>query len=115
MDFLDAVIYIIYIAIIIVTLVAYWKVFIKAGKPGWACIVPFYSQYCLCEISWGNGWLFLLMLVPCVNIVVMFIVMIKLAKAFGQGTGFGIGLCFLFPIFVMILGFGDAQYIGPQE
>ncbi len=106
---------IIVLVISVLTIIAMWKIFVKAGKPGWASIVPFYSQYCLFEIAWGNGWLFLLMLIPCVNVVVSFIVYIKLAKAFGQGTGFGIGLIFLNPIFLLILGFGKAEYIGPQQ
>ncbi len=107
--------YIIILAVAIVTLVGLWKMFTKAGKPGWACIIPFYSQYCQFEMAWGNGWLFLLMFVPCVNFVVMIMMWLKMAKAFGQGTGFGLGLFFLNPIFVLILGFGSAQYIGPQD
>ena len=92
-----------------------WKVFVKAGKPGWAAIVPFYSTYCLFEMSFGNGWLFLLCLVPCVNIVVLIMCCFKLAKAFGKGAGFGLGLVFLPFVFMLILGFGDAQYIGVQQ
>lgn len=102
------------LALAIVMLVAMWKIFVKAGKPGWACIVPFYSQYCLFDIAMGNGWLFLLSFVPCVNFVMTIICYLKLAKAFGKGTGFGLGLIFLGPIFTMILGFGKAEYIGPQ-
>lgn len=109
------VIYIITLALSIAALVGLWKMFTKAGKPGWACIIPFYSQYCLFEMAWGSGWLFLLMFVPCFNLVVMIMMWLKMAKAFGQGTGFGLGLCFLNPIFTIILGFSDAQYIGPQE
>lgn len=107
--------YIIILAFVVVSLVGLWKMFVKAGKPGWACIIPFYSQYCQFEMSWGNGWLFLLMFVPCVNFVVMIMMYLKMAKAFGQGTGVGLGLFFLNPIFTLILGFGSAQYIGPQE
>ena len=105
---------VVYLAIIVVSLVGLWKVFTKAGKPGWAAIVPFYNAYCLFEMSFGNGWLFLLAFVPCGNIVVMIMCSLKLAKAFGQGTGFGLGLVFLPFIFMMILGFGDAEYIGVQ-
>lgn len=107
--------YLFFLAFMVLVLVGYWKIFTKAGKPGWACLIPFYSQYCQFEIAWGNGWLFLLTLIPCVYFVVMIIYSIKLAKAFGQGTGFGLGLFFLSPIFSLILGFGNAQYIGPQE
>ena len=106
---------IVYVAILVVSLVGMWKVFVKAGKPGWAAIVPFYSTYCLFEMSFGNGWLFLLCLVPCVNIVVLIMCRFKLAKAFGKGAGFGLGLVFLPFVFMLILGFGDAQYIGVQQ
>lgn len=111
-----AIAYLIVILVIsILTLVALWKIFVKAGKPGWACIIPFYSTYCLFDIAWGNGWLFLLSFVPFVNIVVMIMMYFKLAKAFGKGTGFGFGLLFLNTIFVLILGFGSAEYIGPKQ
>lgn len=103
------------LAISILNIIAMWKIYAKAGRPGWACIIPFYSQYCLFDIVWGNGWLFLLSYIPLVNIVVMIILYFKLAKAFGKGTGFGFGLLFLRTIFVLILGFGSAEYIGPQE
>lgn len=101
-------------ALCVFIIVAMWKVFVKAGKPGWACIVPFYSQYCMFDMAFGNGWLFLLSFVPCVNFVIAVMLYFKLAKAFGQGVGFGFGLLFLSPIFIAILGFGNAEYIGPQ-
>ena len=102
------------LVIAVLTLVAMWKIFVKAGKPGWACLIPFYNMYCMYDIAWGNGWLFLLGFVPCVNFVVMIMLYFKLAKAFGKGTGFGFGLVFLNTIFVLILGFDNSQYIGPQ-
>lgn len=102
------------LAISVLTLVAMWKLFVKAGRAGWKCLIPFYNTYCLYDIAWGNGWLFLLMFVPCVNIVVGIMMLFKLAKAFGQGTGFGFGLLFLNTIFILILGFGSAEYVGPQ-
>ncbi len=112
---ISAVYIIIYLALIVVSLVGMWKVFVKAGKPGWAAIVPFYNAYCLFEMSFGNGWLFLLCFVPCVNFVVLIMCCFKLAKAFGKGTGFALGLLFFNFIFMMMLGFGDAEYIGPQQ
>ena len=102
------------LAISVLTLVAMWKLFVKAGRAGWKCLIPFYNTYCLYDIAWGNGWLFLLMFVPCVNVVVGIMMLFKLAKAFGQGTGFGFGLLFLNTIFILILGFGSAEYVGPQ-
>lgn len=103
------------LAITVLTIIARWKIYTKAGKPGWGSLIPFYTNYCLFEIAWGNGWLFLLGFVPCVNIVVTIMVQFKLAKAFAKGTGFGFGLLFLNTIFTLILGFGDARYVGPQE
>lgn len=104
--------YIIVLAVCIVMVVALWKVFAKAGEPGWAAIVPFYNNYVLFKITMGNGWLFLLCLVPVVGAVVAFIALFKLATVFGKGTGFGIGLIFLSPIFLCMLAFGDADYQG---
>ena len=106
--------FVIIIAITVLTIIAMWKIFTKAGKPGWGSLIPCYSTYCLFDIAWGNGWLFLLGFVPCVNFVVMIMLYFKLAKAFGKGTGFGFGLVFLNTIFVLILGFDNSQYIGPQ-
>ena len=99
---------------LVVALVGMWKLYMKAGKPGWASIVPFYNLYCLYEMAFGNGWLFLLTFVPLVNVVISIVMCFKLAKAFGQGIGFGFGLLFLTPIFMLILGFGGAEYIGPN-
>lgn len=110
----SAVYVILSLVISVLTLVAMWKLFVKAGKAGWKCLIPFYNTYCLYDIAWGNGWLFLLMFVPCVNVVVGIMMLFKLAKAFGQGTGFGFGLLFLNTIFILILGFGSAEYVGPQ-
>lgn len=106
--------YLVSLAVAIATLVGMWKIFTKAGKPGWGIIVPFYNLYCLFDIAFGNGWLFLLMFVPCVGAIFYIICLFKLAKAFGQGVGFGFGLLFLNAIFIMILGFGSAEYVGPQ-
>ncbi len=103
---------VIMLVIAILAIVAYWKIFSKAGEPGWASIVPFYNNYVLFKIAMGNGWLFLLMLVPVVNCVVAIMSIFKLAKAFGKGVGFGFGLLFLAPIFLLILAFGSAEYEG---
>lgn len=94
----------------IISLVACWKIYTKAGRPGWACIIPFYNNYKLFEIAGMNGWMFLLLYIPLVNVVMLCILCVKLAKAFGKGTGFGIGMI-LFPfIFFLILAFGSAEY-----
>ncbi|GAC1366482.1 MAG: hypothetical protein NVS4B8_27080 [Herpetosiphon sp.] len=97
----------------IVVFVGYWKMFVKAGVPGWAAIIPIYNAYKLIKIAGRPGWWLLLLLIPIVNFVIIIIVMIDLARSFGHGTGFGIGLAFLSPIFIPILGFGSSRYIGP--
>lgn len=104
--------YIIVLAVGIVMIVALWKIFEKAGEPGWAAIVPFYNNYVLFKIAMGNGWLFLLCLIPFVGSVVALVAFFKLAIAFGKGAGFGIGMIFLSPIFLCMLAFGDADYQG---
>ena len=94
-------------------IVAMWKVFTKAGRPGWAAIIPIYNMYVWCKIVGRPGWWVILMLIPLVNIIVGIIVCIDMAKSFGKGAGFGIGLALLGIIFLPILGFGSAQYQGP--
>lgn len=102
------------LVVAVIVLVGMWKVFVKAGKPGWGAIIPFYNLYCLYEMSFGTGWLFLLTFVPCVNLVMMIIMWIKLAQAFGKGAAFGIGILFFPYVFLPMLGFGNAQYYGPM-
>ena len=75
------------------------------------CIVP----YTLCKIADGNGWKFLLLLIPFVNFVYAIMVIFRLAKSFGKGIGFGFGLLFLSPIFLLILAFGSASYSNPNN
>ena len=95
-------------------IVVMWKIFAKAGKPGWAAIVPFYNLYVEFEITWGNGLMFLTLLIPIVNAIIGIITSVKLAKAFGKSGGFAVGLIFLPVIFLPILAFGSAQYVGPN-
>ena len=106
--------YIISLAIAVFAIVCMWKIFAKAGKPGWAAIVPFYNLYVEFEITWGNGIMFLLMLIPIANAIIALITMVKLAKAFGKSGGFAAGLIFLPIIFLPMLAFGSAQYVGPN-
>src|SRR5256884_7328210 len=99
--------------IALLLIVAMWKVFIKAGQPGWASIIPIYNLYIWCKIVGRPWWWILLMLIPFVNFIVAIILCIDMAKSFGKGAGFGIGLALLGIIFWPILGFGSAQYQGP--
>ena len=97
----------------ILMIAATWRVFSKAGQPGWAAIIPFYNVSVLMRTAGRPGWWLLLMLIPVVNFVVSIIVSVDLAKSFGKGAGFGV-LTFLFPIIGFpILGFGGANYVGP--
>ena len=102
-----------YLAIIVFLIAAEWKVYTKAGKPGWACIVPIYNIIVLLEIVGKPWWWLLLMLVPFVNIVIAIWVVNLLSKSFGKDVGFTLGLIFLGFIFYPILGFGSAEYKGP--
>ena len=99
--------------IALLIIVAMWKVFTKAGQPGWASLIPIYNLYIWCKIVGRPWWWILLMLIPLVNFIICIILCIDLAKSFGKGVGFGLGLAFLGVIFFPILGFGSAQYEGP--
>src|ERR1041385_8419413 len=95
-------------------IVAMWKVFTKAGQPGWASIIPIYNIYIWCKIVGRPAWWIILLFIPFVNFIIAIILSIDLAKSFGKGAGFGIGLALLGFIFWPILGFGSAQYQGPS-
>ena len=106
--------YFVFICVVVGIMIAsMWKMFDKAGQPGWAAIVPFYNIIILLRMIGKPWWWLLLMLIPLVGMVLAIIMYIELAKAFGKGAGFAVGLIFLSIIFFPILGFGDARYIGP--
>jgi hypothetical protein len=116
---LPTIYWVLILAFAVYAIVAVWKVFEKAGKPGWAAIVPLYNTYTLFEITWGNGWYFLLMLlsiIPAVGsiavLVILIITYVKLAKAFGKSGGFAAGLILLNAIFMGILAFDSSTYLG---
>jgi hypothetical protein len=101
--------------ILVLLLAGWWKLFVKAGHPGWACLIPIYNIYIMLKIAGRPGWWLLLLLVPLVNIVINIIVAIDIAKAFGQSGVFGFFLNFLLGgIGYVILGFGNYRYLGPQ-
>ena len=104
---------IIWLAVVVLVVVGFWKTFAKAGKPGWAAIVPIYNIIILLEIVGRPLWWIVLFIIPVVSIVAAIIVALDVAKSFGKSTGFGIGLAFLPMIFYPILGFGSATYLGP--
>jgi len=98
------------VALIILMVAALWAVFKKAGEPGWAALIPIYNIMVLLKIAGKPMWWVILMLIPFVNIIVLIIAIVGLARNFGKGAGFALGLVFLAPIFYPILAWGDAQY-----
>jgi len=105
--------WLLYLVVIVFFIFCYWKIFTKAGKPGWAAIIPIYNVLVTLEILGRPWWWLLLLFVPVANVVIGIIMLFDLAKVFGKGTGFGFGLLFLAPIFIPILAFGSATYRGP--
>lgn len=126
----------------ILQIVANWKIFTKAGQAGWKSIIPIYGDYVSYKIAWQSSYFLLLfvlqIVISCIdglanpnqdNVVLLAIVAllkvittiisilyaVKLAKAFGKGGWFAAGLIVLSPIFLLILGFGDSQYLGADQ
>ncbi len=123
----------------IIMIIANWKIFTKAGQPGWMSIIPILNTFILFKISWNTkmfwvmlgagvlgsvfsgmagdqgGILAILALICSLVMIVICIVDVhKLSKSFGHGIGFTLGLLFLSPIFTLILGLGKSEYIGPN-
>jgi hypothetical protein len=109
-----ALILLVMLAVMAVMIASMWKVFVKAGQPGWAAIVPVYNIIILLNIVGKPLWWIALFCLPLANIAVMIMISIEVAKSFGKTPAFGLGLAFLSPIFYPILGFGDARYLGPS-
>lgn len=100
------------LVIAVLMVVSMWKVFVKAGQPGWACLIPIYNLYILIKVAGRPGWWILLFLIPFVNFVIGIIISLDIAKNFGKSALFGIGLIFLGFIFYPILAFSDDTYKG---
>lgn len=104
-------------------IICFWKILSKAGEPGWASIIPIYREILLFKMIGKPAWwvlVFVLAMIPVVNFVGIFVVFgvmiylnLELAKAFGQSTGFAVGLILLPIVFIPILAFGDSVYVGP--
>jgi hypothetical protein len=101
------------LAVIVLMIASMWKIFDKAGQPGWAVLIPIYNVIVLLKIVDRPAWWFILMLIPFVGFIIGILVVVELAKSFGQSEGFAIGLLFLPFIFATLLAFGDASYRGP--
>lgn len=100
--------------VLVIVYAGLWKTFVKAGKPGWAAIIPIYNLIVLIEIVGKPTIWILWLLIPCVNIVFSVWLMNLLSKSFGKTEGFTVGLIILPIVFYPILGFGDAKYLGPS-
>ncbi len=122
------------LVVCILLIVTNWKIFSKAGKPGWASLIPFYNIYIMSDIAFGNLSYFIAIMISWVvsflggfleisilsglaglaSFVLYIIYCVKISKAFGKSGGFAVGLVLLPLIFFPILGLGSAEYIGPQ-
>ncbi|MFO7572469.1 MAG: DUF5684 domain-containing protein [Gaiellaceae bacterium] len=106
--------WIIYVAIYVLVVAGWWKIFEKAGEEGWKAIIPIWNFIVLLKIVGREWWWVLLALIPIVGFVIWIIVSLELAKSFGRGTGFAVGLIFLPFVFAVILGFGSDTYRGSK-
>ena len=113
-DFVSVIFGILVIAVCVAMIAGMWKVFVKAGQPGWGCLVPIYNLILLLGMAGKPTWWIVLYLIPVVSLVAVAMVNIEIAKKFGQGAGYGLGLAFLPMFFYPMLGFGDAQYQGAK-
>ncbi len=121
----------------VLQVIAYWKIFTKAGEPGWKSLIPFYNTFVQYTLTWNGAYGLLVVLLTLVNAIVedpgvgevhtvlMIVGLVitvvscigsyKLAKSFGKGAGFTVGLILLEPVFMLILGFGSAEYLGNAD
>jgi Family of unknown function (DUF5684) len=105
----------VWLALVVVLIAGGWKTFEKAGQPGWAILIPFYNVYIMLKIAGRPGWWLLLYLIPLVNLAILVVVAMDVAKSFGQSAAWGFFLLFLLcGIGYLILGFGSARYLGPS-
>ncbi len=106
---------IVWLVILAIYVVSAWKIYVKAGKPGWAAIIPFYNIYVLLKIVGKPGWWLILYIIPIVNIVISLIVSLQLAKSFGRSSLFGVVALWLFSIIgYPILAFDKSKYVGVE-
>ncbi len=112
MDMLFALVCLVIAGLVIASM---WVIFSKAGQPGWAAIIPIYNLYILLKIADRPGWWLILYIIPVVSLIISILVVVDIAKAFGKGVGFAVGMIFLPIIFYPILAFGDATYVGKSE
>lgn len=102
----------VWLVIVVLVAASFWKIFVKAGKPGWAAIIPIYNLVVYLQIVNRPLWWIVLMLIPVVNFVVWIVLTNDLAKAFGKGVGWTLGMLFIGFVFYPILGFGSDPFVG---
>ena len=110
---IPAAVWIVYCIIFLVVIIAWWKIFEKAGQPGWQALIPFYNFYILLKIVGKPGWWLILIFIPFVNLVIIIWTYNMLSKSFGKDEAFTVGLILLGFIFFPVLAFGSAKYLGP--
>ncbi|MGH3734270.1 MAG: DUF5684 domain-containing protein [Micromonosporaceae bacterium] len=110
----STIVLIVYLALIVLMIAGLWKIFSKAGEPGWAAIIPIYNLVVLLKIVGRPIWWLILFIIPFVNFIMGIIVAIDLAKSYGKGVGYGLLLAFLPFIGYPMLGFGSDRYVGPS-
>ena len=101
------------IAYVVFSVIVDWRIYEKAGEPGWKCLIPFYNIYVYTKFIFGSPWWALLIFVPIANLAFSVLYSLYLAKSFGKSTAFAIGILFLSPIFKAIIAFDRSYYIGP--
>ena len=99
------------LAIAVLMIASMWKLFSKAGKPGWACLVPIYNYVVWLEVIKKPIWWIILLMIPIVNFIIIIIMFVEMAKAYGKSAGFGVGMILLPYIFFPMLAFGDSKYV----
>ncbi len=99
----------------IISIIAMWKIFTKAGQPGWASIIPVYNMIVMLEVIRRPLWWIVLMFIPFVNILISVVIARELARVFGKGRRFTAGLLVLPFIYYPLLGFGKSQYVVPEN
>jgi len=104
-----------YLLVILILIVAQWRIFEKAGQPGWASIIPIYGTLVLLRIIGKPWWWLLMMIIPFVNIIYAIWAVNLLSKSFGKSEGYTVGMIFLPFIFYPMLGFGSAEYHGAES
>lgn len=97
----------------LVTGLAFYGIFTKAGEAGWQGFVPIWNTVVLLKITGKPVWWIVLFLIPIVNVVIGILVPHALSLSFGHGAGFTLGLIFLSIIFMLIIAFGSNTYRGP--